>query len=54
MPTKNKRISLGKAFSELKKDEPRIVAKTRRKKGKSAARKQIIAIAMSKAKKSKY
>ena len=48
MPTKQKRMSVSAAFKEMKKNEPRIVGKTRRKKGKAAARKQIIAIALSK------
>ena len=38
-----------RAFREVKRNEPKIVAKTRRKKGKAAARKQKVAIALSKA-----
>lgn len=37
------------AAHEMKHDEPAIVAKTRKKKGKKAARKQKIAIMLSKA-----
>lgn len=40
-----------RAFSEVKANEPAIVAQTRRKKGAEAARKQKIAIALSKARK---
>ena len=38
-----------KAFREVEKNEPAIVGETRRKKGKAAAEKQKIAIALSKA-----
>ena len=38
-----------KAFSEVERNEPKIVGETRRKKGKKAAEKQKIAIALSKA-----
>ena len=41
---------LAGAFHELKKDEPEVVAKTRQKSGKEKAKKQLIAIAFSKAK----
>lgn len=37
------------AFHGMSEDEPAIVAKTRKKKGKKAARKQRVAIALSKA-----
>lgn len=47
---KSRRIT-EKAFHEVKKDEPSVVAKTRRKKGAAAAEKQKIAIALSKARK---
>ena len=40
---------LAAAFHEIKKDEPAIVGKTRRKKGAEAAQKQKVAIAFSKA-----
>lgn len=40
---------LQKAFREVKKNEPRVVAKTRKKKGPAAARRQKVAIALSKA-----
>lgn len=46
-------MSLKAAFSELKKNPPRILAKTKKKKGKRAANKQRIAIAFSKAGQSK-
>ena len=41
-------LSRKAAFSEVFADEPSIVAKTRRTKGKAAARRQKIAIALSK------
>jgi len=44
-----KKTKLQKAFSELKKNPPAIIAKTRKKKGKKAAKEQRIAIALSKA-----
>lgn len=37
------------AFSEVKRDEPAIVSKTRKKSGKAAAARQKVAIALSKA-----
>lgn len=37
------------AFREVSRDEPRVVARTRRKKGAAAARRQKTAIALSKA-----
>jgi len=40
---------LKRAFHEVKHNEPKIVAKTRRKKGAKAARRQKISIALSKA-----
>jgi len=40
---------VARAFSEVKRNEPAIVGKTRRKKGAAAARRQKIAIALSKA-----
>lgn len=43
------RRRLRTAFHEVKHNEPKVVAKTRRKKGAKAARKQKIAIALSKA-----
>ena len=43
------RPSLDAAFSEIKRDEPSVVAATRRKKGETAAQKQRVAIAFSKA-----
>lgn len=47
---KAKRL-LGKTFGEVFRNPPAIVAKTRRKKGAGAARKQKVAIALSKARK---
>jgi hypothetical protein len=44
-----RRPILDKSFSEVFHNEPKIVAKTRKKKGATAARKQKIAIALSKA-----
>ena len=44
---KDRRVS--EAFSEVKHNPPQTVAKTRRKKGAKQARKQQIAIALSKA-----
>ena len=41
--------SLQRAGSELKHDPPRVLAKTRRKKGAKAAEKQRVAILLSKA-----
>ena len=46
---KDDQTALEASFSEIKRDEPAIVAKTRRKKGAAAARRQKIAIAFSKA-----
>jgi len=43
------RVSREAAFHEVKHDPPSIIAKTRRKKSKKRARKQAIAIALSKA-----
>jgi len=40
---------LSAAFSEVKADEPAVVAKTRRRRGSEAARRQKTAIALSKA-----
>ncbi len=48
--TKTKKI-LSRIGKELKKDEPAIVGKTRRKKGAKAAAKQKTAILLSKARK---
>ena len=48
-----KETKLQKAFSELKKNPPAIIAKTRKQKGKKAAEKQRTAIALSKAGKSR-
>ena len=48
--TKTKRI-LQSVGHELKKKPPRILAKTRRKKGKAAAEKQRVAILLAKARK---
>lgn len=48
--TKTKRI-LARVGHELKKKPPRILAKTRRKKGKAAAEKQRVAILLAKARK---
>ena len=51
MPTREKRkkvMSRKAAFAEVKNNPPKILAKTRKKKGKAAARKQAIAIALSK------
>jgi hypothetical protein len=47
-PSKKK---LAKAFKEVFADEPEIVKKTRKKKGKKAAKRQKVAIALSKARK---
>ncbi len=44
-----RKLSRKAAFTEVFEYEPKIVAKTRRKKGKGRARKQKIAIALSKA-----
>jgi hypothetical protein len=46
-PVKDKLLK--RAFHEVKRNEPAIVGKTRKKKGKAAAEKQKIAIALSKA-----
>lgn len=46
---KNKAKKLKKAFKEVYAKEPRIVGKTRAKKGNKAARKQKVAISLSKA-----
>lgn len=45
---------LDRSFSEVFKNPPKIVKQTERKKGKAAARKQKVAIAMSKARRSGY
>lgn len=42
---------LKRAFHEVKHKEPKIVARTRRKSGAAAARRQKVAIALSKARK---
>ncbi len=47
--TKSENQKVQRAFKEVKKNEPKIVGETRRKKGKKAAEKQKIAIALSKA-----
>ncbi len=47
--TKSENQKVQKAFKEVKKNEPAIVGETRRKKGKKAAEKQKVAIALSKA-----
>lgn len=47
MPSKAK---LNRAFSEVYKKEPKVVSKTRKKRGAKAAQRQKIAIAISKAK----
>ncbi len=47
--TKSENQKVERAFKEVKKNEPKIVGETRRKKGKKAAEKQKIAIALSKA-----
>lgn len=47
-PTKSRR-KVNAAFRELKANPPARVKRTKRKKGKEAARKQTIAIALSKA-----
>ena len=44
-----KKMSLKAAFKEVKKNPPKILAKTRKKSGKKKAEKQKIAIALSKA-----
>lgn len=46
-------LTIEQTFSEVFRNEPQIVAKTRRKKGKATARRQKIAIALSKAGRSK-
>lgn len=48
-----KKSALKSAFHEVMHDEPKVVGKTRAKKGEEAARKQKIAIAMSKARRGK-
>lgn len=48
-----KKMTVKSAFKEMKKNPPAILAKTKAKKGKKAAQKQKIAIALSKAGKSK-
>ena len=48
--TKTRRLK-DSAFRELKRNEPKRVAQTRRKKGAKAARRQNIAIALDKARK---
>ncbi len=53
MPPRKRKMSVKAAFREVTKNPPKILAKTRRKKGATAARKQKIAIALSKAGKSK-
>lgn len=47
-PTKTRRL-VRNAFREVARNEPRAVKRTRRKKGARAAKKQRIAIALSKA-----
>ncbi len=47
------KAAIQSAGSEVYKNEPAIVAKTRRKKGRAAARRQKIAIILSKARKGK-
>lgn len=47
-----KKMSLDQAFRELKKNPPKVLAKTKKKKGMKQANKQRVAIAMSKAGKS--
>ncbi len=49
---KKAKMSTSAAFAELKKNPPAVLAKTKKKKGKAAARKQMIAIALSKSGKS--
>ncbi len=49
MAGKSVRQSVEAAFREVNRNEPKIVAKTRRKKGAKAAQKQKVAIALSKA-----
>lgn len=49
----SKKMSLEKAFKEMKENPPKILAKTAKKSGKKAAQKQKIAIALAKAGKSK-
>lgn len=51
--TKASEKKLSAIFHELHMNEPAIVGKTRRKKGAKAARKQEIAIALSKARRGK-
>ena len=48
-PTRN---ALARAFGEVTRNEPAIVRRTRRKKGKKAAKRQKVAIALSKARRS--
>lgn len=48
MPRKASKQKLRRAFSEVKRNEPKIVAKTRRKKGAKAANRQKTAIALAK------
>jgi len=45
-----KKLTLKKAFKEVSTNEPKVVKQTRRKKGAAAAKKQKVAIALSKAK----
>ena len=45
-------MSTKAAFHEVKHNPPKILAKTRKKKGKAAARRQAVAIALSKSGKS--
>lgn len=45
-------MSVKAAFHEVKHNPPKVLAKTKKKKGKAAAKKQAIAIALSKAGKS--
>lgn len=54
MPKKKKypaKKNIAKAAKEVYSDEPAIVAKTRKKKGKKAAQKQKVAIMLNKARK---
>lgn len=48
-----KKMSEAEAFKEVHENEPTVVKQTRKKKGKKAAEKQMVAIALSKAGKSK-
>lgn len=50
-PKERSKRKVEAAFREVKRDEPSVVAKTRRKKGAKAAEKQKIAIALDKARK---